>query len=173
MLIRSMVNDNGFNIIMLCYCGSGEPFEKCCSPLIQGESVAQSPEQLMRSRYSAYCSQNMNYLVDTQHSSTRHPSLNGSIEASFENTDWVALRVIDAQSQGKTGTVEFVAFFNSLPQLQEQPEDVPKQLREKSNFVFENSMWFYVDGEILPDLKIGRNDPCWCGSHKKFKKCHG
>jgi preprotein translocase subunit SecA len=20
---------------------------------------------------------------------------------------------------------------------------------------------------------IGRNDPCWCGSGKKFKKCHG
>jgi SEC-C motif len=21
--------------------------------------------------------------------------------------------------------------------------------------------------------KLGRNDPCWCGSEKKFKKCHG
>jgi len=21
--------------------------------------------------------------------------------------------------------------------------------------------------------KTGRNDPCWCGSGKKFKKCHG
>jgi preprotein translocase subunit SecA len=21
--------------------------------------------------------------------------------------------------------------------------------------------------------KLGRNDPCWCGSGKKFKKCHG
>jgi preprotein translocase subunit SecA len=20
---------------------------------------------------------------------------------------------------------------------------------------------------------IGRNDPCWCGSGKKYKKCHG
>ncbi|MCL5224154.1 MAG: SEC-C metal-binding domain-containing protein [Patescibacteria group bacterium] len=25
-----------------------------------------------------------------------------------------------------------------------------------------------------PDVKnIGRNDPCWCGSGKKYKKCHG
>jgi preprotein translocase subunit SecA len=23
------------------------------------------------------------------------------------------------------------------------------------------------------ETKIGRNDPCWCGSGKKFKKCHG
>ena len=21
--------------------------------------------------------------------------------------------------------------------------------------------------------KVGRNDPCWCGSGLKFKKCHG
>jgi preprotein translocase subunit SecA len=21
--------------------------------------------------------------------------------------------------------------------------------------------------------KLGRNDPCWCGSGKKYKKCHG
>jgi preprotein translocase subunit SecA len=21
--------------------------------------------------------------------------------------------------------------------------------------------------------QLGRNDPCWCGSGKKFKKCHG
>ena len=24
-----------------------------------------------------------------------------------------------------------------------------------------------------PSTKIGRNDPCWCGSGKKYKKCHG
>jgi preprotein translocase subunit SecA len=23
------------------------------------------------------------------------------------------------------------------------------------------------------DQQIGRNDPCWCGSGKKYKKCHG
>ncbi len=29
-------------------------------------------------------------------------------------------------------------------------------------------------GNGLPDIqKIGRNDPCFCGSGKKFKKCHG
>ena len=33
-------------------------------------------------------------------------------------------------------------------------------------------------GSAAPIVKseqenIGRNDPCWCGSGKKFKKCHG
>ena len=26
---------------------------------------------------------------------------------------------------------------------------------------------------IDPEKNIGRNDPCWCGSGKKFKRCHG
>jgi preprotein translocase subunit SecA len=26
---------------------------------------------------------------------------------------------------------------------------------------------------VSEEEKIGRNDPCWCGSGKKFKKCHG
>ena len=26
---------------------------------------------------------------------------------------------------------------------------------------------------VRDGVKIGRNDPCWCGSGKKFKQCHG
>ncbi len=26
---------------------------------------------------------------------------------------------------------------------------------------------------VSEDEQIGRNDPCWCGSGKKYKKCHG
>jgi preprotein translocase subunit SecA len=33
------------------------------------------------------------------------------------------------------------------------------------------------DAPIKPvrrdEPKVGRNDPCWCGSGKKYKKCHG
>jgi preprotein translocase subunit SecA len=35
------------------------------------------------------------------------------------------------------------------------------------------------NGEVVETVvksdreKIGRNDPCWCGSGKKYKKCHG
>jgi len=28
-------------------------------------------------------------------------------------------------------------------------------------------------GTVIPDRKIGRNEKCYCGSNKKFKKCHG
>jgi preprotein translocase subunit SecA len=31
-----------------------------------------------------------------------------------------------------------------------------------------------VEQRVVDDEhQVGRNDPCWCGSGKKFKKCHG
>jgi preprotein translocase subunit SecA len=31
-----------------------------------------------------------------------------------------------------------------------------------------------VEQRVLDEEhQVGRNDPCWCGSGKKFKKCHG
>jgi preprotein translocase subunit SecA len=30
-----------------------------------------------------------------------------------------------------------------------------------------------AEGSGQPNHKIGRNDPCWCGSGKKYKRCHG
>jgi preprotein translocase subunit SecA len=31
-----------------------------------------------------------------------------------------------------------------------------------------------VEQRVLDDEhQVGRNDPCWCGSGKKYKKCHG
>jgi preprotein translocase subunit SecA len=29
-----------------------------------------------------------------------------------------------------------------------------------------------IEGENGEKKKLGRNDPCWCGSGKKYKKCH-
>ncbi len=39
---------------------------------------------------------------------------------------------------------------------------------------FEEPMPVQVEQRhVDPSEQIGRNDPCWCGSGKKFKKCHG
>jgi len=31
---------------------------------------------------------------------------------------------------------------------------------------------FFSDTAAGPVPKLGRNEPCWCGSGKKYKKCH-
>ena len=37
-----------------CPCKSGKTFGECCGPIISGEKKAETPEALMRARYSSY-----------------------------------------------------------------------------------------------------------------------
>ena len=55
----------------LCPCGSDEPFGRCCLPLHLGERQAETAEQLMRARYSAYAVDNLDYVWRTWHPRTR------------------------------------------------------------------------------------------------------
>ena len=52
--------------------------------------------------------------------------------------------------------------------------------RERALFRKVNDRWAFVDGieikgppVVRTDPRVGRNDPCPCGSGKKYKKCHG
>jgi len=147
----------------LCPCGSGKTYRDCCAPLHRGESLAPSAEALMRSRYSAYVLKLGDYLAATWHCSTRPVPLDITGDA----TPWQRLRIIATEKGGETdseGVVEFAADYSG------------GQLHERSRFVREQGQWFYVGGEILPPVaaaKVGRNDPCPCGSGRKYKKCCG
>jgi len=61
---------------------------------------------------------------------------------------------------------------NLLRLLAEEFDLGPDALAELANCVQNNQYAFAVRDEAM-DHNIGRNDPCWCGSGKKFKKCHG
>ncbi len=118
----------------------------------------------MRSRYSAFCVGNAAYLCGTHHPS-QHDGDISSLQSSINDTKWLGLIVVGAESKADTGTVEFSAFY-------EDGKNHFSQLHEKSNFVREDNHWYYLDGELLPPLKLGRNDLCFCGSGKKVKRCH-
>jgi len=150
-----------------CYCGSGENFSRCCQPLLLGKQRARTPKELMRSRYSAYCQGNVHYLISTHHPSKREVDERDRLVSTISETTWLGLKVLNAdESRGteKFGYVEFVAFFQA---------DSIGQLHEKSRFISENGFWYYLDGVTLPPIAISRNEPCWCQSGKKYKKCHG
>lgn len=143
-----------------CPCGSGKPYGECCAPLHRGERSAATAEALMRSRYSAYVLKDGDYLRATWHPSTR-PAL---LELEGDTTRWLGLRIL-ATAQGgegdESGSVEFAADYAG------------GQLHERSRFVRERGQWRYLDGELLPPVKVGRNEPCPCGSGRKFKRCCG
>jgi len=58
-----------------CPCGSGERYDACCGRLHRGAADAQTPEELMRSRYSAYALGELDYVWRTWHPRTRPDSI--------------------------------------------------------------------------------------------------
>ena len=120
---------------MNCYCGSEKTFDNCCEPYINGIQNAPTAETLMRSRYSAYCTQAGDYLVATTHISTRKFHSKKEILEWSKSNQWLKLEVLNATEN----TVEFKAYFldNRLKATVHH---------EKSTFVKEDGRWFYVDG---------------------------
>ena len=73
---------------------------------------------------------------------------------------------------------EPVAVSEQRQAAQREVEDFTRSLQKKKER--EMAALQFVGGEAsVPDQPVlkqktpGRNDPCWCGSGKKYKKCHG
>ena len=158
-----------------CHCGSGREWEACCGPLIAGERAAETAEALMRSRYSAYAVGAVDYLGETLHPEHRADWDREATARWAERSTWLGLEIVATEAGGpddEEGIVEFIARFTERGQ--------PKQHHERSRFRRHGGRWYYVDGEVpKPETrrhegpKVGRNDPCPCGSGKKYKKCCG
>lgn len=150
----------------MCYCGNSIAFEMCCLPIINGETKAENAEQLMRSRYSAYCINNSDYIHNTYASSKQAENSVRDIAAFAELANFIGLTVYNFEEVDNTATVHFKADYLC--------DGYYCQLEETSNFIVEDNQWRYLDGTITEhaEVKVGRNDPCPCGSEKKYKKCH-
>ena len=153
-----------------CFCGSNNTFEQCCKPIINGVQPAPTAQSLMRSRYSAYVIVASQYLIDSTHISQRANYSKTDIEAWAKESHWQNLEIIDCKkglSDDSVGEVEFKAYYRDS-------KNTLQIHHEKSIFKQENSVWFYVNGTIIPPQTItNRNDVCACGSGRKFKKCCG
>ena len=149
-----------------CPCGQSRPLEACCGPFLEGQARPETAEQLMRSRFSAYATGNIDYVCETEENPDR-----STIENWAHSTSFKRLRVLSAERGGvedETGTVTFEADFETRGQTGTH--------RETSQFRRLDGRWMFVRGQHNPvrvGPKVGRNDPCLCGSGKKFKKCHG
>lgn len=157
----------------ICPCGSKKKLKDCCGVIINGES-AKTALALMRSRYTAYCLEEIQYLYHTTHVKNKAGyNLDGITKWAKENT-WTKLEIVSVEHGSVSddrGVVEFKAHFTN-------PKGRAEVHHERSNFLKEEGKWYYLDGKINPKevnlmKKINRNDPCPCGSGKKYKKCCG
>ncbi|MGE2734058.1 YchJ family protein [Mycolicibacterium vaccae] len=118
-----------------CPCGSSAAYGQCCQPLHLGMAQAQTAEQLMRSRYSAYVVGDAAYVWRTWHPRTRPPEVDDDMTVT-----WTRLEIVDRVAGGPdddTGEVEFRAHHRH------------GALHERSRFARRAGRWFYVDGDIL------------------------
>lgn len=147
----------------LCPCGSGVEHAQCCGPYLAGAATAPDARALMRSRYTAFVIGQEDYLLRTWHVSTRPPAL----DLGTDPPQWTGLQILDHAEDGDQGRVEFIASYIHAGARQ--------QLHELSRFVRERGQWYYVDGRFPRQQATarapGRNDPCPCGSGRKYKKC--
>ena len=158
-----------------CPCGSTKQFGSCCKLLLDGQH-ASTAESLMRARYTAFVIGHADYLMQTSHPAHRQ-SL-AELNTSLGQQNWVSLRILateKGQQKDQHGNVEFIAFYQHDHHHHHDGHACNglHQHHEKSYFVRENNQWYYTAGDFLKPIKLGRNDPCWCGSNKKTKQCHG
>jgi len=157
-----------------CPCGSGLAYAKCCQPIIKGERPAPTAEALMRSRYAAYVKVETDYIFETTHPKHRQGYDAAGTKAWAESAEWLGLEIVSVKDGGAedvTGEVEFIARYSEKGE--------PRVHHERALFKKENSGWLFTDGRAvtgqqpIKSQKVGRNDPCTCGSGQKYKKCCG
>lgn len=124
--------------MQICICGKSKPFDLCCGQFLLGKKFAKTPEQLMRSRYSAYAlGGHGEYLLATWLPNATY-GLNAA-DLSKKTVDWERLEVISASQKGDKGVVEFKAWFRNA-----QTSNGLDVMHEISDFVRIQSRWYYV-----------------------------
>lgn len=137
----------------VCPCGGfgrAAPYKECCEPFINGTESAPGAEQLMRSRYTAYALGNAAYVLATWHRSTRPAQLELEAPGKPHGTQWLGLKIHSHTQLDEThAQVMFTARYREAGRAH--------HLKEHSRFVFEDGLWFYVDGAVeSPSNQTGR-----------------
>ena len=158
-----------------CPCKSGKTYGECCEPILEGRSKAQTAEALMRARYSAYATEHIAFLKESAVKRVQEEFNYDTCLAWSRAAEWHGLEIIETEAGGEgddRGVVEFRASYTARNEFCNH--------HERASFVREADGWKFEDGQLVGEKpivreepKIGRNDPCPCGSGKKYKKCCG
>ncbi|WP_344444755.1 YchJ family protein [Kitasatospora nipponensis] len=124
-----------------CPCGLPAGYADCCGRLHRGEATAATPEQLMRSRYSAFAVRDAEYLLRSWHPDTRPATVDFA-----PDLHWVRLEILGSTGGSAfhpEGTVEFRAHYREA--------GGPGTMHENSRFLRHQGAWVYLDGTVSDD----------------------
>jgi SEC-C motif-containing protein len=160
-----------------CTCGVEKPFSECCQPIIKRKKKPSTAEQLLRARYSAFAHGEIDFIVQSHHTRTAAEVKREEIEEWSKGSEWLGLKILKSEAGAESDESGKIAFH---VQYKTRGEEKVKDHYELSEFAKEAGEWKFLDAQglqtgtyVRESPKIGRNDPCHCGSGKKFKKCHG
>lgn len=158
-----------------CPCGSGKNYKDCCEPVIKGTVKAETAEALMRARYSAYVKTEIDFIAQSCYRKEGEEDIDmAETKRWSEKSTWLGLKIYGVKAGLKAdeeGVVEFSAYYIL--------DGMKDEHHETANFKKINGSWFYVEGNVAATTivraqpKVGRNEPCPCGSGKKYKHCCG
>ncbi|MDJ0377905.1 YchJ family protein [Cryobacterium sp. PH31-L1] len=120
-----------------CPCLSGDTYSACCGRFHSGTAVPPTAEWLMRSRYSAFCRGDAQYLLHTWHPLTRPQSV--ELDSAIS---WRRLDIVRTERGGlfdREGVVEFTAHYRE--------DGIAGQQNEVSRFLKVDRQWYYLDAD--------------------------
>ncbi len=158
-----------------CPCNSEKEYSQCCEPFHKEVATPKTAEILMRARYSAFVKEEIDFIASTHIPGTKDFDLDEARQWAKTST-WKGLEIVKAEKGGETqteGIVEFKAKYSDNT-------DKDYLHHELATFKKIKDKWYFEQGQIVgtgpitrATPKVGRNDPCTCGSGKKYKKCCG
>lgn len=151
-----------------CSCGSGKDFALCCEPVITRKQPAASAEHLMRARFTGHVADAAEFLHTSYLPTSTQPFVP---EPDTAPLGWTRLVIHAHEPEVRPGVsnVDFTAYYVD--------KGAEGALHEKSEFHFLNGNWIFArtlrqgPAPVKSAVKAGRNDPCPCGSGKKYKQC--
>lgn len=126
---------------------------------------------LLETRYEAFVQGDVDFILATHHPETREQVERTAVEAWSKGSQWRGLKIDEVTEKGDKTFIRFTARYEREFQTTNHTED--------AEFRKLDGRWYYFDSQFpKPETirregeKTGRNDPCPCGSGKKYKKCH-
>lgn len=157
-----------------CPCGSGRMFAECCDPILTGARPPETAADLMRARYTAYTTAHVDFLRESSVPALQRKFDEKSTREWAQGSEWRGLQILHCVKGGATdptGSVEFIASYRYKEQDHAHHETATFVRDSQGHWLFEDGAVAGHDPIRRAEPKIGRNDPCPCGSSLKFKKC--
>lgn len=128
-----------------CLCGSKKTYDQCCQPFHYKKNFPETPELLLRSRYSAYALALADYIVDTTDPTgpVYEPNIEhwkSSIIEFSKSVLFQGVEVLSENSDQEKGEITFIAH------LTQQGRNV--SFRETSQFTKHKGKWVYRQGVV-------------------------